>query len=108
MITFYDPVTHQVMAFYSTDTTSTVWVDGGYIRTEIPSRLSNELSQLGRECRIDLNPQGIVLSITPFPNPVQPRLSDDVINRQIARESVRVKLLGLGLTTEEILTLIPQ
>ena len=87
MIIFFDPANGQVMAIYSTDTTSTVWTDQGFVKARSDIRVT-------RDHRVVVENDKVV-SATPRPNPEQPAASSDarfielrgkLINQMIAGE----------------------
>ena len=69
MIIFYDPSDGQVMAVYSGDTTSTVWIDRGFLRasSEIPVTRDHKVVVVDDK----------VTNVTSSPNPEQPSRPSD-------------------------------
>lgn len=101
---YYNPATMQVMAEFETPNLSqqVSWEAKGYMRAVIPPGLN-----VTRDHKITgQNADGSVRVVVSSVNPAQPDRTAD-IERASLKESVRAKLLALGLTTEDISVLIP-
>ena len=71
MIVFYDPGDGQVMAIYSGDTESTVWVDRGFLKAEVPPDLIDAVGLFGRDGRVTVLGADVT-GVSSRTNPVQP------------------------------------
>ncbi len=67
MIIYYDS-DGQVMAYYSNDTTSTVWSDAGYTKAVVPSEYEKQIS---RDTKVVVSNNAIV-DVVASVNPIQP------------------------------------
>jgi len=96
---FYDGDSGQVVAVYTYGTTDTTWTDRGYIHAEVPAELLSMITQYARDCRVTADGDGNLVSCEPNPDPNPPVREDDP--HAALKDSAVVKLIGLGLTTDE-------
>ena len=73
MIVFFDPATGQVMAVYTTDTTSAVWAAQGFIRAQVPpGPIEAEVARLARDAQVTVFGGVVTGVMATGPNPIQP------------------------------------